>query len=93
MLHPNISNVSNVMFIAGSKDENINLTRRMIENGVKGEYGNDATIKALCWDGNQIAAFVRVEAFSGSEWCYVSGGDRAERMLILEALKDNDKIM
>ena len=93
MLHPNIKNVDNVMFVAGGKNVNVTLTRQSITSHIKSAYGEDATIKALCWDGSEIAAFVRVEAFDVSEWCYVTGGDRAERMLILEAMKDNEKLM
>lgn len=93
MLHPNIKNVENVMFVTGPRDVNITLTRQSITEHVKMAYGEDATIKALCWDGSEIAAYVRVEAQDGSEWCYVTGGDRAERMLILEAMKDSEKLM
>lgn len=86
MLHPNIKNVDNVMFVTGPQNVNITLTRQSITRHIKGEYGTDATIKALCWDGSEIAAYVRVEAHDGSEWVYVTGGDKAERGLILEAM-------
>lgn len=91
MLHPNISKVEDLIFVASSHSSTVTLTRPVIEQSIKDINGEDAEVKAVCYDSlAQTGAFVRILAYDmgiGEQrlmWVYMSGGDKGERETLAE---------